>query len=95
MEASIPKGSINMERLEFKNIIKKGVWINRPKAYKPEGKTMVKSKWVFKVKRDRIYRVQLVACGYSQVLGSDYTEYYSHVINDTTFRIVLTLWLVK
>ena len=62
---------------------------------KPGGKTLVKSKWVFKIKRDERFRSRLVACGYSQVPGLDYIENYPPVINDVTFSIMLVLWLLK
>ena len=82
-------------RLEFHSMIKRGVWRNRSMRNKPGGKTLVKSKWVFKIKRDGRYRARLVACGYSQVPGVDYTENYSPVVNDVTFRIMLVLWILK
>ena len=55
----------------------------------------MKSKWVFKIKRNGIYRVRIVVYGYIQVPGVDYTENYSPVINDVTFRIMFTLLIVK
>ena len=51
--------------LEFKNMKKRIVWLKMLKAKKPEGRTLVKSKWVFKIKRNGTYRARLVACGYS------------------------------
>jgi hypothetical protein len=33
----------------------------------------------------------LVAQGYSQIPGVDFSENYAPVINDTTFRVVLSL----
>jgi len=67
----------------------------------PRSKVPVKNKWVFNIKRNGIYRARLVACGYSQVPGQDFVEYYSPVINDTTFKLVLMLlamhpqWIAK
>jgi hypothetical protein len=52
----------------------------------------VKSKWVFKIKRNGLYRARLVACGYSQIPGADFNEIpYSPVINNVTYRILLVL----
>ena len=36
-----------------------------------------------------------MTCGYSQVPGVDYTENYSPVVNDVTFRIILTIWIIR
>ena len=49
--------------LEFKNMEKRIVYFKMLKAKKPEGKTSVKLKWVFKIKRNGTYRARLVACG--------------------------------
>ncbi|MCP4746748.1 MAG: hypothetical protein GY874_11505, partial [Desulfobacteraceae bacterium] len=40
----------------------------------------MKSKWVFKVKRNGVFRPRLVACGYSKIPGEDFTENYSPVV---------------
>ena len=85
----------NAIRLEFSNMNKRIVWLRMLRAMKPEGKTLVKCKWVFKIKRNGTFRARLVACGYSQVPGVDYTENYSPVINDVTFRIMLTIMMIK
>ena len=76
-------------------MIVRGVWRNRSKAGVPSGRTLLKSKWVFKIKRNGTYRARLVACGYSQVPGVDYTENYSPVVNDVTFRIILVIWIIR
>ena len=36
----------------------------------------------------------LVACGYTQIPGVDFTEAYSPVINDVVFRIMIVLQMV-
>ena len=60
----------------------------------PEGKKSIKCRWVFDIKRNGIFRARLVACGYSQIPGQDYTEAYSPVVNDITIRIMLLTRLV-
>jgi hypothetical protein len=49
----------------------------------------IKKKWIFKVKRNGIFRARLVACGYSQVSGIDFNESLTPVLNDISFRIML------
>jgi len=58
------------------------------------GRKLVGCKWVYKIKRNGTYRSRLVALGYTQVPGVDYTDIFAGVVNDITLRIVLTLWLI-
>jgi len=44
---------------------------------------------VFKKKRNDVYRARLVACGYSQIAGVDYSENYAPVLHDVMYRILL------
>jgi hypothetical protein len=46
------------------------------------------------VKRNRAFRARLVACGYSQVPGVDFTESFASVLNDVSFRLMLISKLV-
>jgi Reverse transcriptase (RNA-dependent DNA polymerase) len=46
---------------------------------------------VFKEKRDGVFRARLVALGYSQIPGIDFTGNYSPVVNDSSFRILILL----
>ena len=50
----------------------------------PPEKKLIGSRWVFKKKPNGIYRARLVALGYLQTPGVDYTESYAPVIQDTT-----------
>ena len=62
----------------------------------PAGTNITKSKGVYKIKRladgsiDK-YKYRLVACGYSQVYGLDYTETYSGVVDNCVIRIFLAI----
>jgi Reverse transcriptase (RNA-dependent DNA polymerase) len=56
---------------------------------------LIGSKWVFKVKKDGTYCARLVALGYNQVPGDDFTDNYAPVINDVTFRLVLLIYLLR
>ena len=50
---------------EFRDMIKRGVWINVKRSSVPEGRKLIGSKWVFKEKRDGRFRARLVCLGYS------------------------------
>jgi histone deacetylase 1/2 len=78
---------------EFDDMSSKGVWKKIQKSDMPNGRNCIKSKWIFKIKRNGVYRVRLVACGYSQVPGVDFQESFAPVINDVTFRILLVMML--
>jgi hypothetical protein len=58
------------------------VWKIIKRLQIPEGRRCVKNRWVWKIKRDGIFRVRLVACVYSQILGVDYDEIFALVINE-------------
>jgi hypothetical protein len=59
---------------EFNQMKDKGVYDMILKSELPNGHTCIKNNWVFKIKRNGIFRVRLVACGYSQVLVVDLKE---------------------
>ena len=83
-------------RLEFRQMLKNGVW--RYKSGRksiPSNRKAIGTKWVFKIKKSGIYRARLVAKGYDQVAGIDFLYNFAPVINDTTFKVLLTLWLEK
>ena len=67
------------------------VWTKIKRSMMPPNRRCVKYKWVLEIKRDGRFRARLVACGYSQVGGVDFTEVFSPVVNDTSFRLWL-LW---
>jgi hypothetical protein len=46
------------------------------------------------IKRSGRFQARLVACGYSQIPGVDFTEVYSPVVNDITFRITMIMMLL-
>ena len=78
---------------EFEDMKAKGVWEKFNKSEIPNGRNCIKNKWIFKTKRNGIFRARLVACGYSQIPGVDFQESYAPVINDVTFRILLVTML--
>ena len=82
-------------RKEFSDMIRKGVWRITKKANVPQNRRLIGSKWVFKVKRNGVFRARLVALGYNQIPGVDYTDNFAPVINDVTYRLVLLNWLIN
>ena len=64
---------------EFSKMEMNQVWKKVPRSTIPEGRRCVKYKWVFEIKRSGIFRARLVACGYSQLPGVDFTAAFSPV----------------
>ena len=74
----------------------RGVWKKIEQNKMPRDRCCVKSKWVLKIKRNSIYKARLVACGYSQIPGVDFSEVpYSPVINDVTYRIMMIISMIR
>jgi hypothetical protein len=55
------------------------------------GRRLVTCRWVFKVKSCGRYRARLVAKGFTQVPGIDFTESYGPVVTDIGLRILITI----
>ena len=81
-------------KLELDKMAQYKVWHVVPKSAVPKDRRLIKSKWVFDIKRTGIFRARLVACGYSQIPGIDFDEYYSPVVNDAVFRIIIILQIL-
>jgi hypothetical protein len=80
---------------EFHDMLSKKVWRQVNKSNMPENCKPLGTKWVFKRKSSGIYRAQLVALGYNQIPGVDYSANFSPVVNEVTMRIVLMMMLGK
>ena len=76
-------------------MINSGVWRKIDRAKIPENRRLIGNKWVLKIKRDGTYRARLVALGYRQILGIDYTDNYAPVAHDVSFRIALARMMVE
>ena len=63
----------------------------------PKGRKLVGTKWVFKVKWCSRYRSRLVAQGYTQIPGIDYTDKFSLVVHNVTLKksLVVVRQIVK
>ena len=72
-------------------------WVGEKQKEKkiPNNRRLIGNKWVFKIKRDRTYRTRLVALGYSQIPGVDYTDNFAPVAHDVSFRVALARMMVE
>ena len=81
--------------LEFKKMLDMGVWRHVKRKDHPNDHRLVGCRWVFKVKRNGVYHARLVAKHFSQIPGIDFTDNYSPVVNDVTFRVVVPRMLIE
>jgi hypothetical protein len=58
---------------------------------RPQGKNIVSSKWLFKIKDDDRFKARMVARGFSQTYGLDYFETYAPVARFASIRLLLAL----
>ena len=82
-------------RKETRSMIERGVWRKTDRKKIPNNRILIGNKWVFKIKRDGTYRARLVALGYSQIPGVDYTDNFAPVAHDVSFRIALVRMMVE
>ena len=73
-------------RKEFNDMTKKEVWRKTNVKEIPKDRRLIGSKWVFKKKRNGVYRARLVGLGYFQIPGIDHKDIFSPVVTDKTFR---------
>ena len=78
---------------EYESIIKNDVWEVVPK---PQDKTVVTSKWLYKIKhaadvRTEKYKARFVALGFSQKEGIDYDEIFAPIAGYTTICSIIAL----
>ena len=67
-------------RKERRSMIDRGVWRKTDRIRIPNNRILIGNKWVFKLKRDGTYRARLVALGYSQIPGVDYTDNFYQLL---------------
>lgn len=87
---------------EYSALLQQGTWSLVPL---PPNAPIIGSKWIFRIKRNSDgsiarYKARLVAQGFQQTEGIDYTETFSPVVKQQTIRLVLSLavshgWSVK
>ena len=81
--------------LEFKKMMDMGVWRHVKRNDHPNDHRLVGCRWVFKVKRNGVYHARLVTKGFNQIPGVDFTDNYSPVVNDVTFRVVVARMIIE
>ena len=72
----------------------KNVWDVIDRSEVPAGRRLLLCKWVYKLKRNGIYRSRLVAMGFSQIPGVDFTDSFAPVVGDVTVRILFILTMI-
>ena len=82
---------------EFTSLQNHGTWEVVPR---PEGRRVVSSKWVYRVKYDANgkisrYKARLVARSFTQVYGVDYTDTFAPVTRLETLRLLFALAIQK
>ena len=78
---------------EYQSIMKNDVLDIVPK---PEGKSVVPSKWIYKIKHTsdgsiEKYKARFVARGFSQKEGIDYKETFAPIARYTSIRAIMAL----
>jgi hypothetical protein len=78
---------------EYQSIMKNDVWDIVPR---PEGKSVVTSKWIYKIKHAadgsvEKYKARFVARGFSQVDGIDYEETFAPIARYTSICMIISL----
>jgi hypothetical protein len=78
---------------EMKSLLKNNTWTL---VDAPNDTNIVKSKWIFKIKRNELgeitrYKARLVACGYSQKEMIDYYQTFAPVGDKRSLRLLISL----
>jgi hypothetical protein len=78
---------------EYQSVMTNDVWKVVPR---PEGKSMVTSKWIYKIKHTpngniEKYKTRFVARGFSQKEGEDYDETFALVAKYTSIRSIIAI----
>ena len=76
-------------------VLDMGVWRHVKRKDHPNDRRLGGCRWVFKVKRNGMYCIRLVAKGVSKMPGIDFKDNYSPVVTDVTFRVVVARILIE
>ncbi|KAH9706111.1 hypothetical protein KPL70_012113 [Citrus sinensis] len=100
-EAITSKNRLEWKRAmdeEIESLMKNETW---KLIKKPEKKKIVSCKWIYKIKEGipgaepRRFKARLVARGFTQREGIDFTEVFSPVVRHASIRVILTLVAVQ
>ena len=61
----------------------------------PKNQRLVGVKWVFNKKKDGRFRPCIVAKGFVDMLGGEYSELFAPVVLDKTLNLVIILYLIN
>ena len=75
-------------------MMKRNVWRHTNRENVPNNRRLIGNKWVFKKKRNGVYRARLVALGYAQIPGVDQKDNFAPVISEIAFRTILIMGLM-
>lgn len=81
---------------EYDSLIENKTWILVPR---PKNHNVIKCRWVYRKKRDENNKVikfksRVVAKGYSQKFGIDYTETFAPVVRNSIIRFLLAIAVI-
>ena len=76
---------------EIASLDKHGVYEIVPITSVPNGRKVVDTRWVYKIKADGVYKGRLVVLGWSQVPGIDFGGTLSPVYRLQSIRMVLAI----
>lgn len=93
MESEDKEEWIGAMRDEYDALIKNNTWTL---VERPQGLNVVDNRWIFKVKMNpdntvERYKARLVARGFTQQYGIDYSETFSPVVRFTSIRSILAI----
>jgi Reverse transcriptase (RNA-dependent DNA polymerase)/GAG-pre-integrase domain len=76
---------------EDKSLLDAGTWQPIERSKVPRNHRVLKGKWVYKIKRDGVYKARWVVKGFEQVKGLDYQQIFAAVVRADTFRTLLAI----
>ena len=76
---------------EDKSLLDAGTWQLIERSKVPRNQRVLKGKWVYKIKRDGVYKARWVVKGFEQVKGLDYQQIFAAVVRADTFRTLLAI----
>lgn len=76
-------------------MLRNGVWRKGGLKEIPWNRKGIGTKWVFREKKNGVFRARLVAKGYDQIAGIDFQYNFAPVTSEVTLRILLIMWLIN